>query len=109
MGRGGPEKGSKVFRDSFAGRSWARFSAGGRTIPEKQKGGRWAALRRRLVFSSKEDDHLTVVTVMMVVVPPPPGLTVMVVVMTMVMMAMGRGSLDRCGERAGGNEDGDEA
>ncbi|WP_181182741.1 hypothetical protein [Mesorhizobium sp. B3-1-9] len=66
-----------------------------------------------MVFSSKEDDHLAVVVVMMIVVPPPPGLAVMIVVMmvmvVMMMIAMGRGRFDRGGERAGGNENGDEA
>ena len=66
-----------------------------------------------MVFSSEEDDHLAVVMMMVViVVPPPPGLAVMIVVvvlMVVMMIAMGRGRLDRGGQRAGGDEDGDEA
>lgn len=47
---------------------------------------------------------------MMVVVPPPMLLEVVIVVMMMVMMeAVSRGRLDCAGERAGGDENGDEA
>ena len=48
---------------------------------------------------------------MMVVVPPPMLLEVVIVVMMMVMMmeAVSRGRLDGAGERAGGDENGDEA
>lgn len=69
----------------------------------------------KMVFSSKEDDHLAVVVmlVMMVVVPPPPGLAVMIVVvlvvMVVMMIAMSRGRFDRGGERAGGDENSNEA
>jgi ABC-type xylose transport system permease subunit len=67
-----------------------------------------------MVFSSEEDDHLAVVVMLvMVVMPPPPGLAVMIVVMmvlvVVMMIAMGRGRLDRGGQRAGGDEDGNEA
>jgi hypothetical protein len=62
---------------------------------------------------SKENDHLAMAVVMMVVVPPPMLLEVVIVVMTVVMMmvmhAVGGRGADGAGERAGGDENGDEA
>ena len=57
---------------------------------------------------SKENDHLAMLVVMMVVVPPPMLLEMLVVVM-MVIHAVGRRRTDGTGERAGGDENGNEA
>jgi len=55
---------------------------------------------------------MVAMVVMMLVVPPPPGLVVVLVVVVMmmvVMIAVSRGRLHGAGQRAGGDEDGDEA
>jgi hypothetical protein len=79
-----------------------------------KKGGRSRPFRE--AARSEDDDHLAMVVMPMVVlvvmVPPPPGLAMVVVVlvvMMMMVMAMSRGRLHSDGERAGGNEDGNEA
>ena len=46
---------------------------------------------------------------MMVVVPPPMLLEMLVVMMVMAMHAVGRRGADGTGERAGGDENGNEA
>ncbi|MER8692319.1 hypothetical protein NKI77_11500 [Mesorhizobium opportunistum] len=66
-----------------------------------------AALLRNWVPPSKENDHPAVPVVMMIVVLPPELLEV--VVMMMAVHAMGRRRADGAGERAGGDEDSDEA
>ncbi|ESY10549.1 hypothetical protein X748_13315 [Mesorhizobium sp. LNJC386A00] len=51
---------------------------------------------------------MLVVMVLVVMVPPPPGLVVMLMVMV-VMMAASGGRLQGTGDRASGEEDGDQA
>ena len=74
-----------------------------------------AALLGNWVPPSKENDHpaVPVVMVVVVVVVLPPELLevllVMVVVMMMAVHAVGRRCAHSAGERAGGDEDGDEA
>jgi hypothetical protein len=73
-----------------------------------------AALLGNWVPPSKENDHPAMSVVMMVVVLPPELLEVLlvmvvVVVMMMAVHAVGGRCADSAGERAGGDEDGDEA
>jgi hypothetical protein len=70
-----------------------------------------AALLGNWVPPSKENDHLAMIVVMMVVVPPPMLLEVLVVMVVMMMAvhAVGGRRADGAGERAGGDENGDEA
>ena len=73
-----------------------------------------AALLGEWVPPSKDNDHpaVPVVMVVVVVVVLPPELLEVLVVMVMMMMAMhavGGRRADSAGERAGGDENGDEA
>ncbi|CDX62347.1 hypothetical protein MPL1032_60014 [Mesorhizobium plurifarium] len=114
MGRRQSENGSKFFWKFFVDDSSGLSPASGCWSPGTKKGGPRAALRRQMVFSSEEDDHLAVVVMLVMMVVPPPEvlvvlLVVIVVVMMMVVVAVSRGRFDRGGQRAGGDEDGDEA
>ncbi|MCZ8545412.1 hypothetical protein OOJ09_14565 [Mesorhizobium qingshengii] len=72
-----------------------------------KKGDRSRPFWENGVPPSKENDHLAMAVVMMVVVPPP--MLLEMVMMMVVMEAVSRGRLDGAGERAGGDENGDEA
>ena len=114
----GSQRTGKRFEDFFrlfCRRFFTPFANADLTYPGNAKGRPEGRPSKTMVFSSEEDDHLAVVVMVavVIVVPPPPGLAVMIVVMmivvVMVVVAMCRGRLDRGGQRAGGDEDGDEA